>query len=190
MYDRAGTTRIEGRRFCRLSERAGPGRKRAGKRGIAPEPVGGLVSSVLDPVLARRAGMTTALLVAWPEIVSGSLAGNTRPLKINWPRRASEDDPFKPATLVIAADAMAALHVQHQSGEIVHRVNAFFGFQAVERLQIVQKSVEAQKPAARKKTPLSREAEERLQVLADGIEDEALREALLRLGRSVKREGG
>ncbi|MFZ2100565.1 MAG: DciA family protein, partial [Oricola sp.] len=105
----------------------------------APEQIGGLVSTVLDPVLAQRAGMTSALLSAWPQIVPTMLSETTRPHKINWPRRASEDDPFKPAVLIVAAEGMAALHLQHQTGEIIQRVNAFFGFQAVERLQIVQK---------------------------------------------------
>ncbi|WP_342212377.1 DUF721 domain-containing protein [Oricola cellulosilytica] len=155
-----------------------------------PEQVGGLVSAVLDPVLARRAGMTSALLGAWPEIVSGRLADTTRPQKINWPRRASEDDPFKPATLVVAAEGMAALHLQHQTGEIIQRVNAFFGFEAVDRLQLVHKAVAPAHKPPRRAAPLPREAEERLKALADGIEDEALREALIRLGRSVKRERG
>lgn len=152
------------------------------------EPLGGLVSAVLDPVLARRAGMTTALLAAWPEIVAANLADTTRPHKINWPRRASEDDPFKPATLVVAAEGMAALHLQHQSGEIVQRVNAFFGFQAVDRLQIVQRPAAQEKKPIRRKAPLSPADERRIAGLAEGIEDEGLREALIRLGRSVKQD--
>ena len=154
----------------------------------APEPVGGLVSAVLDPVLAKRAGMTTALLAAWPEIVPQMLAGTTRPQKINWPRRASEDDPFKPATLIVAAEGMSALHLQHQSGEIIQRVNAYFGFQAVERIQIVQKPVAPERKPVRKKAPLTKEDEARLEARSEGIEDEGLREALLRLGRSVKQD--
>jgi hypothetical protein len=171
-----------------VSDKRGPDKRRSsGWRGT-PEPVGGLVSSVLDPVLARRAGMTTALLAAWPEIVSAPLAESTRPQKINWPRRASEDDQFKPATLVVAADGMAALHVQHQSGEIIQRINAFFGFRAVDRLQLVQKQVAPEPKRQRRKVPIAPEDEARLETLADGIEDESLREALLRLGRSVKQE--
>lgn len=162
--------------------RSGPRRKRA------PEQVGGLVSAVLDPVLARRAGMTSALMAAWPQIAPGMLSDASRPQKINWPRRASEDDPFKPAVLVVAAEGMAALHLQHQSGEIIQRVNAFFGFQAVERIQLVQKSVAPQRPAPRRKAPVSPADEKRIAALAEGIEDEGLREALMRLGRSIKQE--
>lgn len=153
-----------------------------------PEQLGGLVSGVLDPVLARRAGMTSALLAAWPEIVPSMLAETTRPQKINWPRRAHEDDPFKPATLIVAAEGMSALHVQHQSGEIVQRVNAFFGFQAVERLQLVQKPVAPERKPVRRKPPVSPADEKRIAALAEDIEDEGLREALIRLGKSVKQD--
>ncbi|MFZ2103403.1 MAG: DciA family protein [Oricola sp.] len=143
---------------------------------------------MLDPVLAQRAGMTSALLSAWPQIVPAMLSETTRPHKINWPRRASEDDPFKPAVLIVAAEGMAALHLQHQTGEIIQRVNAFFGFQAVERLQIVQKAVAPDRPTPRRKAPVSKEDEARIARLAEGIEDEGLREALIRLGKSVRQE--
>lgn len=150
--------------------------------------LGGLVSEVLDPVLARRAGMTTALLAAWPEIVPAMLADTTRPQKINWPRRAHEDDPFKPATLIVAAEGMSALHLQHQTGEIVQRVNAFFGFQAIGRIQLVQKPVAPLRKPERRKPPVSAADEARIAALAEGIEDEGLREALIRLGKSVKQD--
>lgn len=165
-----------------------PDSRKYDTRKRAPQPLGGLVSDVLDPVLARRAGMTSALLAAWPEIVPAMLAETTRPQKINWPRRAHEDDPFKPATLVIAAEGMSALHVQHQSGEIVQRVNAFFGFQAVARLQLVQKPVAPPRKPARRKAAVSPADEQRIATLAEDIEDERLREALIRLGKSVKQE--
>lgn len=154
-----------------------------------PEQLGGLVSDVLDPVLAKRAGMTSALMSSWPEIVPPSLAGTTRPQKINWPRRASEDDPFKPATLIVAAEGMAALHLQHQTGEIIQRVNAFFGFQAVERLQLVQKPVAPIRKPPRRKAPVSPADAKRIDALTENIEDEGLREALARLGRNVKQDG-
>ena len=36
---------------------------------------------------------------------------------------------------------MAALHLQHETGEIIDRVNAFLGFNAIGRIRIVQKPV-------------------------------------------------
>lgn len=145
-----------------------------------------LASGVLDPVMKRRAGVSVGLIQSWDEIVGPALAQSTRPERIAWPRRASDDDPFEPAALVIACEGLAALSVQHQTGEIIHRVNAFLGFQAVARVKIVQKPVRAvERPVRQVPGPLSAAEAGRLRSMTTGIEDAGLREALERLGRSV-----
>lgn len=148
-------------------------------------PVSDLAATVLDPVLRRRAGITIGLVQSWDEIAGARLAQTTRPEKIVWPRRLSEDDPFEPATLVIACEGMSALHLQHETGEVIARVNAFLGFTAVGRIRIVQKPV----ASAPKRRPglraLSGAEKDRLEAMVDGIEDEGLRAALARLGGSV-----
>lgn len=148
-------------------------------------PVGDLAAGILDPVLRKRAGITIGLVQSWEEIVGSRMAETTRPQKIVWPRRAHEDEPFEPGTLVIACEGLAALHLQHESGEVISRVNSFLGFAAIGRLKIVQKPVAAapkQRPALR---DLSREETTRLDGLVRDIEDEGLRQSLTRLGRSV-----
>ncbi len=158
-----------------------------GKRGSGnPVPVSDLATEILDPVLRRRAGVSIGLVQSWDEIVGPRLAGRTRPEKIQWPRRMSDDDPFEPATLLIACEGATALHLQHETAEVIGRVNAFLGFPAIGRIRIVQKPVrrteEAARPRPRALTP-SENA--RLSAAVSGIEDDALREALERLGRSV-----
>src|SRR5690606_30781748 len=102
-----------------------------------------------------------------------------------WPRRLHEDDPFEPATLVIACDGSAAFRLQHETGEIIARVNAFLGFMAVARIKIVQKSVAPQVKPKPKLRPLSGAEEKRLDGMVSGIEDDGLRESLAKLGRSM-----
>ena len=150
-----------------------------------PVPVSDLATGILDPVLRKRAGMTIGLVQSWEEIVGPRLAAVTRPERIAWPRRRDEDDPFEPATLVIACSGPAALRVQHESAEIVGRLNAFLGYGAVGRIRIVQKHVAAEvRPPRRQRPPTAAEAG-RLEAVTGGIEDEGLREALRRLGASV-----
>lgn len=158
-----------------------------GKRGSGnPVPVSDLATEILDPVLRRRAGVSIGLVQSWDEIVGPRLAGRTRPEKIQWPRRMSDDDPFEPATLLIACEGATALHLQHETAEVIGRVNAFLGFPAIGRIRIVQKPVrrieEAARPRPRALTPPENA---RLSAAVSGIEDDALREALERLGRSV-----
>jgi len=151
-----------------------------------PVPVSDLAGAVLDPLLRKRAGVSIGLVQSWEEIAGPRLSAHTRPEKMVWPRRMHEDDPFQPATLVVACEGFAALHVQHETGEIIGRVNAFLGFNAVGRIKIVQKPVrkaaERQKPRPR---PVSAAEEARIAKAVDGVEDEALRASLERLGRTI-----
>ncbi len=152
-------------------------------------PVSDLAAGILDPVLRKRAGITIGLVQSWDEIVGVRLSATTRPERIVWPRRRYEDDPFEPATLVVASEGMAALHLQHESGEVIARVNAFLGFAAIGRLKIVQKPVAVAAKPVRAQRPLTGAEAERLDRLVGRIEDEGLRAALARLGRSVIGEG-
>lgn len=151
-----------------------------------PVPVSDVASQILDPVLRRRTGMSVALVQSWEEIVGPRLAGISRPEKIQWPRR-NEDGPFEPAVLVIACEGMAALHIQHETSEIIARANAFLGFGAIGRVRIVQKPVRTDagrdKPRLRS---LNEGEKQHLSGLVSEIEDDGLRASLERLGASVR----
>ncbi|MEF2070475.1 DUF721 domain-containing protein [Consotaella aegiceratis] len=157
------------------------GRKRTGTR-----PLGDIAADILDPVLVKKAGMSSALAVSWADIVGARLAGISRPERLRWPPRRSEDDPFEPATLVVACEGSGALFLQHQTGELIARVNAMFGFAAVARIQIVQRPVHVERPS-HKPTLRTLGAEERRKIaeLTQTIEDPALRAALTAYGESL-----
>ncbi|WP_102960024.1 DUF721 domain-containing protein [Mangrovicella endophytica] len=158
--------------------------KPARRRGA--QPVSDLMAALMDPILARRSGMTSGLVTAWPEIVGPRLQDVTRPEKIAWPPRRDIDDPHEPATLVVACEGAAVLRLQHQSGEIIARVNAFFGYGAVDRMRIVQKPVHVQRVSRKPKTrPLAAAEEARIDAMVARIEDPALKRALEAYGRSV-----
>jgi hypothetical protein len=159
----------------------------AGKSGRGnPVPVSDLATEILDPILRKRAGISIGLVQSWEEIAGPRLASHTRPEKIVWPRRMQEDDPFQPATLIIACEGFAALRVQHETGEIIGRINSFLGFNAIGRIKIVQKPVQSagprQKPRLR---ALSPDEEGHIAGVVGGVEDEGLRASLERLGRTI-----
>ncbi|HWK14946.1 MAG TPA: DciA family protein [Rhizobiaceae bacterium] len=155
-------------------------------RSRGPVAVSDLASAILDPVLRRRAGISVGLVQNWDEIVGERMAAMSRPEKIAWPRRLSDDDPFQPATLVVACSGIAAMHVQHETSQIIERVNAFLGFAAVGRVRIVQKPVAAAPQRKRALRALSPNEVARVEEMTAGIEDDELRQSLARLGRSVK----
>ncbi|MCF6109039.1 DUF721 domain-containing protein [Mesorhizobium muleiense] len=159
----------------------------AGKRPFGnPVPVSDLATQILDPVLRKRAGMSIGLVQSWEEIAGPRLASRSRPEKIQWPRRMHEDDPFEPAVLVIACEGMAALHLQHETGEIINRVNAFLGFNAIGRIRIVQKPVAVDKGRLKPSLRALTAAEKvKLSGTVGMIEDDGLRASLERLGATI-----
>jgi hypothetical protein len=156
-------------------------------KGSGPVAVSDIAASVLDPVLRKRAGMSLALVQSWEEIAGERVAARSRPERIVWPRHRGEDEPFEPAMLVIACEAAAALHIQHETGEIMARVNAFLGYPAIGRVRIVQKPVVTHEPSRKPRLrPLLPGEKAEIAAKAAGVEDDALRAALERLGESVR----
>lgn len=149
-------------------------------------PLADMAADVVDPVLRKRAGINLALVQSWEDILGNTLGSQSRPLKLLWPRRVHEDDPFQPATLVIACEGFTAIRIQHETGEIIDRVNGFLGFPAVGRIRIEQKPVSAAPRRVRPKEPvLDAAGEKKLGNVTIGIEDDRLRTALQKLGRQV-----
>lgn len=151
-----------------------------------PRAVSDVLSKVLEPTVARRTGMRLDLIKAWPELAGETFAQVTKPEKIDWPRRFHEDDPFKPAVLVVACEPSVALFFQHSQKDIIERVNLFFGFNAIERIRLLQKSVikneEPRSKPAEALTPLQKQS---LEKRLAKVEDESLRETLRALGTGI-----
>lgn len=152
----------------------------------AAKPVGDLATRLLEPVIARRAGMTIDIVMAWEALAGEKHAPYTMPHKINWPRRASQDDPFKPGTLIVHCDGPRAILFQHETGLIVERVNTFFGFAAIEAVKILQKPVQRKrKPAKAEPKKLEATRRRKLDRILTNIDDPKLRASLERLGKGV-----
>ncbi len=148
--------------------------------------IGGSIRDLLDPLMARRANVDLSLALAWQQVAGEKLHGRTQPLHIQWPQRLSPDDAFKPGTLVVAAEGSVALDLQYTSGELVERINRFFGYPAVNRIKIEQKPVMRFREKRKRVEPaLNPDEKAGLQASLSRIEDEGLRESLFRLGTHV-----
>jgi hypothetical protein len=154
------------------------------KKSWGAKQIAEVANKIIDPVLARRAGISTALLGSWDEIAGEQFADCTRPEKIAWPRRDEAGGAYQPGTLTIACEGSRALFLTHAQGELISRINAFFGFSAIRQIRIVQKPV-VQQPKAKRIRPLDAVAAAKLDDMVDGMEDGPLRAAILRLGRGV-----
>lgn len=158
------------RRRTRPIRRAAP----SAARSLAP------VIKALDEKFGRGAG---GLEPRWREIVGERLARVTQPQKLIKGRGGAG------GTLELRVAGAAALLVQHQSAEILARVNLFLGAGAVERLRISQGPIKpTAAPAARAprrvQPPLDADAEAKLEASLAAA-PESLRATLARLGRAV-----
>lgn len=168
------------------------------ERRFGARPLADIASKVMDPVLRRKAGMTADLLAAWPEIAGTRLGPASRPIKLAWPPArggAGEENAFEPATLVVVCEGPAALRLQHEAGELVSRVNRFFGYAAVARLKIVQGQVRAAPTDRRISTrPLTETDRVSIEAMTGHIEDEGLRKTLKAFAEATlsrkRRDGG
>ncbi len=160
-------------------------------RRSVPMQIAEIANDLMDPVLARRAGISTALLGSWDEIAGEDFATCTRPEKIAWPRRDGSEgvSGHQPGVLTIACDGARALFLSHAQGELIDRINGFFGFPAVRQVRIVQKPVSLPARSRRKPQPLRGDAARRLSDMTTGIENEALKKAIERLGTAVLQPG-
>jgi hypothetical protein len=116
------------------------------------------------------------------------LSRRTEPVRLIRPRKGDG------ATLEVRVDGPAAALIQHQSEDIVARVNLALGPGAVSRLRIVQGPVRSPAPARtsaarRARPPLDAAAEAELAAAMAEAPDGPLKAALLRLGREVVRRG-
>jgi hypothetical protein len=146
-----------------------------------------IANGLIDPILARRAGINTLLLGSWDEIAGEQFAGCSRPERIRWPRQEGPDETgggFAPGVLTVACEGARALFLMHQEAELISRVNSFFGFQAISQVRIVQKAIHlpTRKP---KGAAAGSGGKGRLASMLGEIEDPRLRQALERLGTGV-----
>jgi hypothetical protein len=156
---------------------------RAPKRRSAV-PLSALVGQVLDPVIAKRGFATADLIAAWPEIVGSRFADCTAPEKIVWPR--GEDSAGMPGVLVLRVDGPRAVLVQHETGQIAERVNAFLGYGAVGQVRIVQAPVaKRERPGITQAPALTASQESAVGEAVADVNSDRLRAALTRLGRAI-----
>ncbi|MGI9414930.1 MAG: hypothetical protein ACR2PM_14745 [Hyphomicrobiales bacterium] len=87
--------------------------------------------------------------------------------------------------MVIRVTDGRAVELQHETARIMDRVNTYYGYEAITGVKLVHGALPGPPEAAKPRPELDPERERALNVELEGIEDEALRNALLKLGRGA-----
>lgn len=147
-----------------------------------------LTAKAMDPVLAKQGFGAADIVLHWEEIVGERLARFCEPVKLQWPARAAKADPRapqEPASLVVRVESGFALELQHYGATVIERVNAHLGWRCVGRLLLRQGPIGANRPAPRRKPVEDPAARAEAARQAEGVADDALRDAITRLGARV-----
>jgi hypothetical protein len=152
-----------------------------------PQPLAEFVMTSCAPVFEKQGFARSRVLLEWPEIVGEKLAQVTAPLKMEWPRTPQglhEAHPTRGATLIVQVVSAFALDMQYQSSVLIERINAHFGWRCIEKIVLKQGSIIHK---SRKSAPLtpSPQALEDAALHAEGVDDEGLKRALIKLGGYV-----
>jgi len=149
-----------------------------------PKPLRELIGKVVGDAFARQGFASAELVTRWEDIVGAEIAAHSEPIKLNWPRGADGEERDA-GTLVLRVEGPAAIEIQHLATLICERVNRFLGWRAVGRLAFRQAPLRRRERHA--KRPVDPGSAARLAERLSDIDDDALREALARLGTAVKR---
>lgn len=159
-----------------------------GKNRAWPRPLADFVNQAMSPALAKNGFGEADILLHWDEIAGERLVAVCEPIKIQWPARGAKtppDAPSEPAVLVLRVEGAFALEVQHVAPLLVERINRHLGWRCIGRVALRQGPLE--RAAVPKKAPPPRDpsAEAAAAALLGEIGDEALQNALIRLGGRV-----
>jgi len=152
---------------------------------LSSKPHSVLLSDVFSEAYAKQGFAARELVTRWAEIAGADIARHAEPLRMQWPRPV-EGQPQEPATLVLRVEGPAALEIQHKSDVLLERVNRFFGWHAVGRLALRQAPLSRRERPVRPGPPDPKTVADVAKTLS-AVEDEALKDALARLGAAIKR---
>ena len=134
--------------------------------------MGTLVPRLTRPAFRRRAPATAQVLADWAAIVGPAIAAVTTP------RRLAS------GALTIACGGPIAMELQYLSDELMGRINAHLGSQAVTSLRFVQTTTMAP-PLQPPPAPLDPDDLAAVEAAVAGLPESELRAALTALGRAL-----
>jgi hypothetical protein len=158
-------------------------------KGVFARPLAEYVLREIDPLVAKQGFGEASLLMQWREIVGARVADICAPERLQWPARARKptpDKPQEPATLILRVEPGFGLDIQHMAPAIIDRVNAHLGWRCVARVTLRQQALA---PRAERKRPRPAPADPaahaKAEAATEGVGEEALRAALVRLGEKA-----
>src|SRR5262249_52826916 len=147
------------------------------RRGLAP--VAAAAARVAAPILKKRGLAEARIVTDWRAIVGDTAAERSAPERLLRGRAAQGAGADSGGTLRLRVAGAWAPEFQHRARELIARINGYFGYPAVARIQFIQAPLPAARRTNPPPAPLAPEAEARLAAMVAKIADPELRERVL-----------
>ena len=165
-----------------------------GKEGIKDTPKRGemrILSMTILPlirsIIGKKGLIVADMLAMWEKIVGEQMASYTCPEKMEFSGKNRDNAVLR----LRVPNGAFALEVQHRKNLLIQRINAYFGYNVVADIKIIQdgnwnfeKNVKNNQPLEEKNL-VSDEEQIYIEQLSEGIASDELKEKLVRLGKAV-----
>ena len=145
------------------------------------------IEEMAKKLLGQKGFVEISLLKNWDSIVGEKLAQNCLPERIEY-----QKDQRGGGTLILNTFAgSVALEISYSSVAIIEKINAYFGYAAVQNIKIIQRDdcffehKETNIADIEKKKLVSIDEQNYIEAISEGIEDEVLKARLQSLAFSV-----
>jgi hypothetical protein len=148
---------------------------------LFPKTLAQCIEPITRPVLKAQGLAGSRILTEWPSIVGKKLAAHSTPEKLHFAVGKKTE-----GTLVISVENGFAPEIQHQQPMILERLAAYFGYQAVNRINISHTYL----PHRKENKPLKKKTGQLPESIANEasvVEDKELRETLQSLAKTLSK---
>lgn len=146
-----------------------------------------MIAPLTKNLFGKKGFVEVDILSNWDKIAGQELADYSFPLKIDFKRGEKNNGILH---LQVPSGAFA-LEIQHRERFILEKINAYFGYNAVSSIRIIQNSSSAllsddlEDVEVPKINLVTAEEENYINCLADDIKSSELKEILIKLGHSI-----
>ena len=153
------------------------------KRKMSLKPISDIIHPITNKAFKKKGFLQGEIISKWSQIVGEDLAKKTQPKRI---RFASHSSSAITTKLIIQVAIGYAPIIQHQQKEILDKVNTYFGYLAIGKLQLIQAPLMIENETIKvTKVNLTKKERQRLDNSIKNIQSYDLSEALKDLGKQL-----
>lgn len=138
------------------------------------------VKKLTQNALGKHGFVQVELLSNWSKILGEELSYGVKPVAISFPAKDRTNGTLKVRT----AGGAFALLFEHQKGQVIEKINTYFGYPAIRQIKIEQSGMRLNLPQPNTENiwPLDQDEIEKLAQKVVHIEDDELRKKMLEIG--------